>query len=97
MNTRCMAASFPFARAFLVLTIAVGGAFGQQQELTYPAIHGLLTVEEFVPGADGARLFCRIVGTGNNPIVFVHGGPGLGIEDGGPDLEQIAANRFRFI
>jgi proline iminopeptidase len=97
MNARCMATSFPLARTFFALAIALGGGLGQQRELTYPAIRGLPTVEEFVPGADGARLFCRIVGSGNEPIVFVHGGPGLGIEDGGLDLEQIAANGFRFI
>lgn len=81
----------------LRLTVAIGVALGGQRDLTHPAILGLPTAEEFISGADGARLFCRIVGTGPNSIIFVHGGPGLGIEDGGLDLEQIAANGFRFI
>jgi proline iminopeptidase len=80
-----------------LLAMAIGVALGGQRDLTHPAILGLPTTEEFISGVDGARLFCRIVGTGGNSIVFVHGGPGLGIEDGGLDLEQIAANGFRFI
>jgi proline iminopeptidase len=91
-----MRKSFPFAGALIPLTITIG-AFGQHRDLSYPAVPGLPTTEEFVPGAEGTRLFCRIVGTGPTPIVFVHGGPGLGIEDGALDLEQIAANGFRFV
>jgi proline iminopeptidase len=41
--------------------------------------------------ADGIQLFYRLAGDGQNVIVFLHGGPGLGIDDGGYDLEPLAA------
>src|ERR1051325_3115834 len=65
--------------------------------LTMPAYGNLPAQEGYFSGADGARLFYRLVGKGSKTIVFVHGGPGLGIDDGGYDLEAIAARGFRFI
>src|SRR5262249_34188061 len=65
--------------------------------LTIPAYGNLPAQEGYFPGADHARLFYRVVGKGSRTIVFVHGGPGLGIDDGGYDLEAIAAKGFRFI
>ena len=65
--------------------------------LTKPAYGNLPVKEGYFSGADNARLFYRVVGKGSKTIVFVHGGPGLGIDDGGYDLEAIAANGFRFI
>ena len=65
--------------------------------LTMPAYGNLPVQEGYFSGADNAQLFYRIVGNGSRTIVFVHGGPGLGIDDGGYDLEAIAAKGFRFI
>jgi len=65
--------------------------------LTKPAYGNLPVKEGYFSGADNARLFYRAVGKGSKTIVFVHGGPGLGIDDGGYDLEAIAAKGFRFI
>jgi proline iminopeptidase len=65
--------------------------------LTMPAYGNLPLKEGYFSGADNARLFYRAVGKGSKTIVFVHGGPGLGIDDGGYDLEAIAAKGFRFI
>jgi proline iminopeptidase len=65
--------------------------------LLYPPYHDLPTVEGYFPGADNVRLFYRMVGKGKKTIVFLHGGPGMGIEDGALDLEAVAASGFRFI
>jgi proline iminopeptidase len=65
--------------------------------LTHPPYKNLPTREGYFPGADNVRLFYRMVGAGKETIVFLHGGPGLGIEDGALDLEAVAASGFRFI
>jgi proline iminopeptidase len=86
----------------LAFCLAAGlSAFSQANvnstALTMPAYGNLPVQEGYFSGADNARLFYRVVGKGKNTIVFVHGGPGLGIDDGGYDLEAIAAKGFRFI
>lgn len=63
----------------------------QTLPLTVPAPPGVSVREGSVRGDDGVQLFYRRVGDGSNPIVFLHGGPGLGIDDGGYDLEALAA------
>jgi len=68
-----------------------------QTSLTYKPYDNLSTTEGYFTGADNVRLFYRVVGAGKKTIVFVHGGPGAGIEDGAVDLEPVAARGFRFI
>ncbi len=57
-----------------------------------PSQHGPVS-EGYLSGADGVRLFYRRVGKGKSVVVFLHGGPGLGIGDGGYDMELLARNR----
>lgn len=76
---------------------AYGQVNSDSTPLTMPAFGNLPAQEGYFHGADNARLFYRVVGKGSKTIVFVHGGPGLGIDDGGYDLEAIAARGFRFI
>ena len=64
---------------------------------TIPAYNSLPTEEGYFAGADDAKLFYRVVGKKGETIVFVHGGPGMGMADGGYDLEAIAAKGFRFV
>ncbi len=59
---------------------------------TRPSKYGPVS-EGYFRGADGVRLFYRKVGTDKNTVVFVHGGPGLGINDGGYDMEPLARGR----
>jgi proline iminopeptidase len=59
---------------------------------TKPSSYGPVT-EGYFNGADGVRLFYRKVGTGPKTVVFLHGGPGLGIGDGGYDMEPLARKR----
>jgi proline iminopeptidase len=46
-----------------------------------------------VTGAGGARIFYELVGSGDDTVVVVHGGPGAGINDSRPDLEPLAKDR----
>ena len=57
-----------------------------------PSRFGPVT-EGYFSGADGVRLFYRRVGNGKDVVVFLHGGPGLGIGDGGYDMEMLARGR----
>ena len=47
--------------------------------------------EGFVSAGEGVRLFYRIVGTGRDTVVVVHGGPGFTMEYLAADLEPLAA------
>jgi proline iminopeptidase len=87
----------PALAGMVALAAIAGVASAARRPLVYPAVIDLPTSEQFVRGAGGARLFCRVVGSAKESILFLHGGPGLGIEDGGLDLERIAADGFRFI
>ena len=81
----------------LALSVYSQTAAPSTGSLLYPPYHDLPTVEGYFPGADNVRLFYRMVGTGKKTIVFLHGGPGMGLEDGALDLEAVAADGFRFI
>jgi proline iminopeptidase len=85
------------AASFLAQPVLGYGQTSKSAPLTHPPYDNLPTVEGFFRGADSVRLFYRVVGTGPETIVFLHGGPGIGIEDGGLDLEPVAAKGFRFI
>ena len=43
--------------------------------------------EGYFPGAEGVRLFYRIMGSGPDTVVVIHGGPGTGMREG-LDLEE---------
>jgi len=51
----------------------------------------------YFKGKDGVQLFYRIVGKGKDTVVFVHGGPGGGMDDGGLDLEFLSQKGYTFI
>lgn len=63
------------AIAWAALTLPIGGSLDAQA----PAREG------FVVTSDSARLFYRVVGTGGDTLIAIHGGPGV-------DLESIAAD-----
>jgi proline iminopeptidase len=67
-----------------LLSLALGAA---QPATTQPANEGYIT------GADGARLFYRIEGSGPETLVVVHGGPGNSLESIRLDLAPLAARR----
>ena len=64
--------------------------------LSRPPVDQVPTREGYFSSFDGARLFYRVAGDGANAVVFLHGGPGLGIDDGGYDLEPLAARGYKF-
>ena len=94
-----------FIRAIGRWTITVLGfslifLYAQEQKtepLTVPAYHNLPTAEGYFQGAGGVRLFYRVAGRSGDPIVFLHGGPGLGLNDGGYDMEPLAEHGYRLL
>src|ERR671927_520344 len=49
--------------------------------------------EGYIQTADGVRLFYKIVGSGTQTLVVVHGGPGNTMQSILPDLEPLSKNR----
>ena len=49
--------------------------------------------EGYIRSADGVRLFYKIVGSGKETLIAVHGGPGNTLESILPDLAPLAKNR----
>lgn len=82
----------------LVVSLASLHSQGQTTEsLTVPPYHNLPTTEGYFQGAGGVRLFYRIAGRNGDPIVFLHGGPGGGINIGGYDMEPLVARGHRLL
>lgn len=82
----------PVLAGLVALTAVVGGhSLLGQTPLSVPALPGIPVREGFVTVANGVQLFYRLAGTAADPIVFLHGGPGLGFDDGGYDIEGLAA------
>ena len=48
----------------------------------------------YLTGAGGVQIFYQVVGSGDDTVVVVHGGPGAGINDSRPDLDPLAKNRL---
>jgi proline iminopeptidase len=44
----------------------------------------------YLTGADGVRLFYRKLGSGSDFVIFLHGGPGLSMHDGGSSIEPLS-------
>lgn len=65
----------------VVVLVPISGA---QSDEKFPADEGYFT------GADSARLFYRKLGTRQDFVVFIHGGPGLSMGDGGYAMRPLA-------
>ncbi len=84
----------------IVLVLTFVCLYAQERtppSLSIPPYHNLPTLEGYFQGADGARMFYRVVGEKGDPVVFLHGGPGLGLEDGGYDMEPLAEHGHRLL
>jgi len=88
MTFRLKATALAFAGSILMAQTPTSTS------LSRPAFDHVPTREGYFNSFDGARLFYRIAGDAANAIVFLHGGPGLGIDDGGYDLEPLAARGY---
>ncbi len=44
----------------------------------------------YLTGADGVRIFYRKIGSGSDFVVFLHGGPGLSMHDGGSSMGPLS-------
>ncbi|HEX8151494.1 MAG TPA: alpha/beta fold hydrolase, partial [Thermoanaerobaculia bacterium] len=49
--------------------------------------------ESYLTTSDGVRLFLRRVGNGPQTVVYLHGGPGAQIADGGYEMDALARGR----
>jgi proline iminopeptidase len=49
------------------------------------------SIEGFVDAGKGVRLFYRLIGTGRDTLVIVHGGPGLSFDYFGHELDPLAS------
>jgi proline iminopeptidase len=67
------------------------------ESLSVPPYHNLPTTEGYFQGAGGVRLFYRVAGRDGDQIMFLHGGPGGGINIGGYDMEPLAARGHRLL
>lgn len=56
----------------------------KKDQRRYPEVQGYITT------TDGVRLYYRKLGNGRNAVVFLHGGPGLSMRDGGMAMEPLA-------
>ena len=70
---------------FLLTLLAISDA--QIQAEKFPVEEGYFTA------ADGVRLFYRKLGSGHDFVVFLHGGPGLSMGDGGYAMRPLADHR----
>src|SRR5688500_10859571 len=79
-----LAVRHPLSPLLVVVTAAVGC---ERQGAQRAPAQGHLT------GAGGAQIFYQVVGSGDDTVVVIHGGPGAGINDIRPDLEPLATGR----
>src|SRR5690349_24531654 len=76
-----------FAFAGLLLALTALALQGQQPAEKYPAETGSFTA------ADGVQLFYCKQGSGHDFVVFLHGGPGLSMGDGGYAMRPLAGQQ----
>lgn len=76
---------------------ALATSLPPQQSMLPPAPENLPLQQGYLQGKDGVQLFYRMVGGGKDTLVFVHGGPGLSMEDGTLDIEMLAKKGYTFI
>lgn len=82
---------------FLVSSVCLPAQEPTPSSLSFPPYHNLPTTEGYFQGAGGVRLFYRMAGNKGEPILFLHGGPGLGLNDGGYDMEPLAERGHRLL
>ena len=58
-----------------------------------PCVQAQETSEGYIVTPDQVRIFYKIVGTGSESLVMVHGGPGNSLESIRPDMEPLAKGR----
>jgi proline iminopeptidase len=82
--------------ATLALAVTLKAQEDTRTNPSVPGYGGLPVKEGFLDGAEGVRLFYRVVGSGGDTVLFLHGGPGNGMREG-YDLEQLAERGYTII
>lgn len=83
-NGKCVARALLLCAVSLIFHPTRAAAQNQRSAAT-PAIE-----EGYFTGADQVKLFYRKLGTAHDFVVFLHGGPGASISDGGYLMEPLA-------
>jgi len=78
-------------------SVGLSTSLPPQPALLPPSPKGQPLKQGYFKGKDAVQLFYRVVGKGKDTIVFVHGGPGGGMDDGGLDIEFLAEKGYTFI
>ena len=68
---------------FLLLAVVILAACKSQQ-------FSSVTSDGYLPGADGDQLYYRVLGTGQDSVLVIHGGPGAGMHSILPSLKPFA-------
>jgi len=68
-----------------------------QPALLPPPPPGQPLRQGYFKGKEDVQIFYRMVGKGKDTVVFVHGGPGGGMDDGGLNLEFLSQKGYTFI
>ena len=83
----------PYILAFLVATLFAPLSACSSLPRSRPDHPVSATVDGYLPGADGAQLYYRRVGSGKEALVYLHGGPASGFRGSGEFMEPLAAGR----
>lgn len=75
---------------------ALPNSLPPQQAWLPPSPGHLPLSQGYLPGQNGVQLFYRVVGSGKDTVLFLHGGP-TGMEAGALDLEPLAEKGYTFI
>ncbi|MBI5346683.1 MAG: alpha/beta fold hydrolase [Chlamydiae bacterium] len=84
-----------FSLFFLIFTICFSLGFSQDQICSGSSTEtkALPNSKEVFVKANGAKIFCRVIGKGN-PILVIHGGPGLSQDYLLPQMARLGKNNL---
>ncbi|MEO8295372.1 MAG: alpha/beta hydrolase [Gemmatimonadota bacterium] len=87
---KTLAIIFGIAFTFVPAARAQGPGVASGSGQSAPVLEG------YLPGSGGARLFFRVVGSGSDTIIVIHGGPATGLKEGA-SLEPLATHGYTLI
>jgi proline iminopeptidase len=79
------------SRALSLVVILIGFLSGSSTAAQAPGKSGL------VDAGNGVKLYYRLLGDGSDPVVLIHGGPGLTSDYLADDLTALARNHLLFV
>lgn len=92
-----MKSRIPCRAAFVLVFCVIGQAASAEPAIAHQKVSKPLVEEGYLKGADDAHLFYRRVGKGSDFIVYLHGGPGVSMENDGLLMDPLADKRHTVI